>query len=235
MPRTTPKVLSSKALSFPDVKNALNEPDGLLAIGGDLSFQRLLVAYRQGIFPWYDIHSPLLWWSPSVRCIYSLSNPIQIPKSLRKKISKQKFDVRFDTAFIEVIEACAKTRNEGTWIHPDMIKAYTTLFHNGYAHSVEVWIDEKLVGGLYGVSLGRAFFGESMFHRVTDCSKIAFYALCFQLKDWQFDFIDGQLSNPHLHRLGFVDISREAFLIRLKQSLNEKTLTGPWHYQNAMP
>ena len=203
---------------FPDPQYALVEPDGLLAVGGDLSPARLLNAYRQGIFPWYSDGQPILWWSPNPRAVLYPAN-LRVSRSLRKTLRKQPFRVSIDTAFSAVIEACSESRpgQEGTWITEEMKQAYNELHRIGFAHSVECWVDETLVGGLYGVSLGKVFFGESMFTRRTDASKLAFVHLIEQLKRWNFELVDCQVHTEHLASLGAEDIPRERFLEQLDQ------------------
>ncbi len=208
-----------------------SDKQGLLAVGGDLSIDRLLRAYSQGIFPWYEPGCPLLWWSPDPRLIL-LPDEFKLSKSLKKTLNKP-FEFKIDTAFKDVIHACASTgeRLGKTWITTEMIEAYEALHELGYAHSFEVWLDETLVGGLYGVSLGRAFFGESMFHFIRDASKVAMYFLAAVMKEWRFDFIDCQLPTAHLISLGAEIIPRREFLIRLEKALKYPTLQKKWVYQ----
>lgn len=203
----------SDPAQFPDPKYALVEPDGLLAVGGDLSPARLLNAYRQGIFPWYSEGQPILWWSPNPRAVL-FPERLNISRSLRKTLRKRPFRITLDNAFAEVIEACSEPREgqDGTWITEEMKQAYLHLHHIGFAHSAECWDGDTLVGGLYGVSLGHVFFGESMFARRSDASKIAFVHLVEQLKDWGFGLIDCQVHTGHLASLGAEDIPREKFL-----------------------
>ncbi len=198
---------------FPDPGYALEEPNGLLAVGGDLSPARLLNAYRQGIFPWYSDGQPILWWSPDPRAVL-FPDQFKVSRSLRKSLRKRPFRVTLDTAFAAVIEACSEPRDDGagTWITEEMKQAYIQLHGIGFAHSVECWEGEELVGGLYGVSMGKVFFGESMFTRRTDASKIGFAHLVEQLKDWGFGLIDCQVHSGHLASLGAEDIPREEFL-----------------------
>lgn len=206
------------------------DPTGLLAVGGDLSPERLLEAYRMGIFPWYSDDQPLLWWSPDPRTVLDLDE-LRVSRSLRKTLKKNIFNVTFDRAFSEVIQACAQVSRKtqsGTWITDEMQDAYVRLHGLGYAHSVETWRGEELAGGLYGVSLGKAFFGESMFHRKTDASKVALATLVQQLKAWQFHFIDAQMTTEHLLSLGAKEISRRMFLRRLKEALQHPTKRGRW-------
>jgi leucyl/phenylalanyl-tRNA--protein transferase len=202
---------------FPKQEYAFDEPNGLLAAGGDLTPARLLNAYSLGIFPWYNEGDPILWWTPSPRCVVFPSE-FKPSKSLRKVINKQAMRVTLDRCFTDVMTACSEPRLDepGTWINQDMIKSYTELHRLGYAHSVECWLDGHLVGGLYGIAIGRVFFGESMFSRVSNASKIAFAALCDQLTKWDFKVIDCQVHNPHLESLGACEISRDEFLGLLK-------------------
>ncbi len=207
-------------IAFPDVNQALVEPDGLLAAGGDLSVQRLELAYRSGIFPWYSDPDPILWWSPDPRCIL---DPAQAhtSKSLEKYMRKTDFAVTWDQAFAEVIQHCSdvRRRQTGTWITPEMIAAYCQLHRLGKAHSVEVWMDGQLAGGLYGVSIGRAFFGESMFSLRTNASKIAFTYLSRQLAKWSFPLLDCQVHSAHVASLGAIEVCRAEFLAILKQAI----------------
>lgn len=214
---------------FPSPEEA--EPDGLLAVGGDLSVERLLEAYRLGIFPWYEEGQPLLWWSPDPRLILE-PDELKISRSLKKILGKQMFEIRMDTAFSKVIHACADVRvlqGKGTWITSDILDAYIRLFELGYAHSVESWSDGELVGGLYGISLGRCFFGESMFSKKSNASKVALAALSEQMKQWGVNLIDCQVSTQHLIRMGAKEISRKEFLKRLKENLKYPTLKGRWN------
>jgi leucyl/phenylalanyl-tRNA--protein transferase len=218
----------SEELLFPPAEWA--RPDGLLAAYGDLSVERLLLAYQSGIFPWYSAGSPILWWAPAERAVIAPAD-LHVGRSLRKVIRRGEFEIRFDTAFPKVIAACATTprRHEaGTWIVPEMVKAYTALHRAGYAHSVESYKDGVLVGGLYGVSLGGFFFGESMFSLTDDASKVAFVALAERLVAWDFDLIDGQLQNDHLDRFGLLVIPRAEFMERLRLSLGRPTRRGSW-------
>lgn len=220
----------SDRLEFPPPHLATSE--GLLAVGGDLSVERLLLAYRMGIFPWYAAHDPILWWSPDPRLVLYPAE-IKISKSLKKTIKKRLFTITMDTAFKRVIEACAQIRlqnNEETWIVGEMIDAYCRLYEAGYAHSVEAWQNGKLAGGLYGVSLGKCFFGESMFTRIDDASKTAFAALVRHLEKSAFDLIDCQVKTDHLMRFGAVEIPRARFLAELRISLKRPTLKGRWTF-----
>jgi leucyl/phenylalanyl-tRNA---protein transferase len=206
------------------------DPSGLLAVGGDLSKERLLEAYRVGIFPWYSDDQPILWWSPDPRLILDLKD-FKISRSLRKTLKKGVFEVTFDHAFEEVIQACAAVPREaqnGTWITAEMQEAYINLHGLGYAHSVETWLGGKLAGGLYGVSLGKCFFGESMFHLKTDASKVALATLVEKLKSWDFHFIDSQMTTEHMVRLGAKELPRRIFLKRLQSALRHPTRRGRW-------
>lgn len=219
----------SEDLRFPPVD--LASPEGLLAIGGDLRSERLLEAYRHGIFPWYSEGQPILWWSPDPRAILRPSK-LKVSRSLRKRLRNRDFRVTLDTRFSWVIQACAKSRRQnqegGTWITSEMIDAYGRLHQQGYAHSVETWFGNELVGGLYGVSLGGAFFGESMFSRRSDASKVGLVYLVRQLKIWDYTVIDCQLPSPHLASLGAEDIRRRDFLRMLDAALSLPDRPGPW-------
>jgi leucyl/phenylalanyl-tRNA--protein transferase len=203
---------------FPPVETALAEPNGLLAAGGDLEPERLLAAYRLGIFPWYSPSEPLLWWSPDPRMVLFPAE-LKISRSFAKALKNRNYEVRLDISFSRVMGECAQPRegHSGTWISDEMLMAYTRLHQLGYAHSVETWIDGKLVGGLYGVAIGRAFYGESMFSRVSDASKIALAHLCRYLDRRGFAVIDCQMKTPHLASLGAREISRREFVAGLAQ------------------
>jgi len=224
-----------ETLDFPNIHSALDDPNGLLAAGGDLSPERLLKAYQQGIFPWFDDEQPILWWSPDPRAVL-FPNNIHVSKSLAKLIRKGGFRISFDEAFDEVVRACAAPRrySEGTWITDDMLGAYNTIHNMGYAHSLEVWQGDALVGGLYGISLGKLFFGESMFSRTDNASKIAFVALAKQLEQWQFPLIDCQIPNPHLSSLGVSEISRREFKNYLKEFTEREHPTGHWIFELSL-
>src|SRR5574341_1173838 len=216
------------ALLFPDPERA--NPRGLLAVGGDLRIERLLLAYRLGIFPWYGPGEPILWWSPPKRCVIEPTR-FHASRSLQRIVRQERFTVTFDEAFRQVIRACAETRiaqGEGTWITPEMIDAYCALHEAGFAHSAEAWWEGQLAGGIYGISLGRAFFGESMFAQVSNASKVAFLLLAQQLVQWEFSLIDCQITNPHLVRLGAYEVTRREFLRRLSESLRFSTRRGKW-------
>jgi leucyl/phenylalanyl-tRNA--protein transferase len=203
---------------FPPVELALREPDGLLALGGDLAPERLLRAYGQGIFPWYSAGQPILWWSPDPRMVLP-PDQLKISRSLDKTLRKRPFDVTMDRAFDAVLAGCAQPRPEssGTWLTLEMRRAYSQLHGLGHAHSVEAWQSGRLVGGLYGVALGRVFFGESMFALVTDASKVAFAHLVRQLARWHFALIDCQVHTGHLASLGAFPLSRSAFIAQLER------------------
>ncbi|MBF0255143.1 MAG: leucyl/phenylalanyl-tRNA--protein transferase [Gammaproteobacteria bacterium] len=203
---------------FPDPETAETEPDGLLAVGGDLSPQRLLAAYRLGIFPWYSETQPILWWSPNPRTLLYPAR-LHLSRSLKKRLRRCDYQIRFDSAFDQVIAACAAPRRQdsGTWITPEMRQAYSYLHRLGHAHSVELWQEDFLIGGLYGICIGRAFFGESMFSRVTDGSKIALAGLVHGFGA-QLDLIDCQLRTEHLISLGAIEVSRSHFSRQLAQS-----------------
>jgi leucyl/phenylalanyl-tRNA---protein transferase len=210
------------------------DPSGLIAVGGDLSSERLLEAYRVGIFPWYSEDQPILWWSPDPRFVLELKQ-FKISRSLQKTLRKKMFHVTFDRVFEDVIAACAEVPREGqsgTWITPEMCEAYIELHGLGFAHSVECWFEGRLAGGLYGVSLGKAFFGESMFHRKTDASKVALAVLVEKLRDWGFHFIDSQMTTEHMQRLGAEEIPRRIFLKKLQSALRHSTKRGKWHVED---
>lgn len=206
---------------FPPVGRALRSPNGLLAVGGDLSPMRLLEAYRHGIFPWFNAGEPILWWSPDPRLVL-IPNEFKLSRSFARVLRNAAYEVRTDTAFEQVMRACAAPRDgaDGTWISEEMIAAYCGLHRMGYAHSVETWRDDKLVGGLYGIGIGRMFYGESMFSGVSNASKIALAHLAKQLERWQFGMIDCQMSTPHLASLGAREISRNDFIARLQELVN---------------
>ncbi|MGH8283442.1 MAG: leucyl/phenylalanyl-tRNA--protein transferase [Gammaproteobacteria bacterium] len=219
--------------TFPDACRALRNPDGLLAAGGDLSPQRLLFAYRHGIFPWYSEGQPILWWSPDPRAVFFQDN-FHISHSLRKRSRHGGFEASFDTAFSEVVAACAAPRRNqaepGTWITPAMQAAYTELHRLGHAHSLEIRMDGELIGGLYGVALGGVFFAESMFSHRTNASKIALACLTRQLDMWGFKLLDCQMQSEHLARLGSILISRTKFLELLNRYATLQVRNSPWRF-----
>lgn len=208
-------ILDDDSIEFPPTAEALADPNGLLAVGGDLSAERLLNAYQHGIFPWFEEDQPILWWSPNPRCVL-YPNQLKISKSLQKSIRKSKYQFRKNNAFKDVITACRETRidTQGTWITEEMLEAYISLHKQGHAHSYEIWHEDKLVGGLYGLQLGAVFCGESMFSKEADTSKIALYHLC---QNPEIQLIDCQLENPHLMSLGAENISRNEFKIYLNK------------------
>ncbi len=218
----------SQELVFPSPHLASHE--GLLAVGGDLSIKRLLLAYRLGIFPWYSEGEPILWWSPEPRLVL-YPDELKVSRSLNRVINKGAFKVTMDRAFEAVISECARVRletQEGTWIVDDMVSAYCRLHAAGYAHSVEAWQGERLAGGLYGVSLGKCFFGESMFTRVSNASKVALVALVKHIKVSGFALIDCQIATAHLRRFGAREISRARYLDELHNALAVPTFQGKW-------
>lgn len=221
-------------LRFPPVERA--SPEGLLAVGGDLQPERLLEAYRHGIFPWYNDDQPILWWSPDPRAVL-FPEKLHVPRSLDRTIRRAHFTVTLDTSFREVMIQCAGPRPQypegGTWITPAMIEAYTALHEMGYAHSVETRQDGQLVGGVYGVAIGGAFFGESMFSRATDASKVALVTLLRQLRTWKFRIFDCQQSSSHVMRFGAEEISRRDFLEHLAEALALPDRRGRWQFDRA--
>jgi leucyl/phenylalanyl-tRNA--protein transferase len=220
---------------FPPLERALKEPSGLLAAGGTLSPQRLLDAYRRGIFPWYSPDQPPLWWSPDPRMVL-FPRELKVSRSLTKRLKKQDYEIRIDTAFREVMLACASTPRpgqDGSWIVPEILEGYCALHALGYAHSVETWMDGQLAGGLYGVSIGRMFYGESMFHHATDASKLAFVHLVRHLKLQGYGMIDCQMHTPHLASLGAREIPRDEFARRLAELVNLKPDSpGQWNFHD---
>jgi leucyl/phenylalanyl-tRNA--protein transferase len=217
--------------SFPDPARALREPDGLLAVGGDLSPERLLYAYRHGIFPWYDAGLPILWWSPDPRAVF-LPDTLHVSRSLRRRMGRGGYELRFDTVFADVMDACAGPRPQhpegGTWINADMKTAYAELHRLGYAHSAELWADGKLTGGLYGIAVGRVFFGESMFSHATDASKIVLVTLMDHLERWGYAFMDCQVQSEHLERMGSVPVPRADFLKMLAPLCQDTVSDVAW-------
>lgn len=235
-----PLLLPDEPGAFPDVRRALRHPNGLLAIGGDLSPQRLINAYRRGIFPWFSAGEPILWWSPDPRTVL-LPGAIRISRSLGKRLRRRQFAATIDRAFGAVIRACAAPRGlrgsaggpdsdpaQATWILPEMIDAYEGLHRLGIAHSVEVWEGAALVGGLYGIAIGRAFFGESMFSRATDASKVALVHLCQVLSGRGFELIDCQMRTDHLLSLGALELPRGEFIARLAHCCADPGHPGTW-------
>lgn len=222
--------------SFPPVDRALLEPNGLLAAGGDLSLTRLLDAYSNGIFPWYETGQPVLWWSPDPRMVL-LPGQMQISRSLARLIRRNIYRVTMDEAFRETVSNCAATarrKSNGTWITPEMQTAYGRLHDAGYAHSIEVWDEGQLVGGVYGVALGKIFFGESMFSTLSNTSKLALAYLMRQLQMWDFKLMDCQVSSAHLQSLGAIEISRSEFLQYLHRYLKMASRPGKWQLQSDL-
>jgi leucyl/phenylalanyl-tRNA--protein transferase len=214
---------------FPPVSKALKQPNGLLCAGGDLSPQRLLEAYSRGIFPWFSEGDPILWWSPDPRMVL-FPGELKVSRSLRKTLQRGVYETRFDTAFRDVIEACAAPRDgqAGTWILPEMVEAYTTLHDLGHVHSVESWSEGELVGGLYGMSIGHVFFGESMFSRAPDASKVALVRLVERLRARDYRVIDCQQATAHLASLGAREIPRKAFAQLVQESIQCSPSEGAW-------
>ncbi|MBY0578873.1 MAG: leucyl/phenylalanyl-tRNA--protein transferase [Burkholderiales bacterium] len=219
---------------FPAIETARTYPDGLLVAGGDLAPHRLIDAYRHGIFPWFSPDDPILWWSPDPRLVL-FPDELKISRSLGKALRKD-YEIRIDTCFETVMRQCAAPRKDGggTWISEEMIAAYCALHELGFAHCVETWMDGKLAGGLYGIAMGKVFFGESMFSRASDASKMAFVHLVLQLKRWNFGMIDCQVKTAHLLSLGAVEIPRSEFALKLKSWMDCKTITGKWHFDHDL-
>lgn len=226
--------LNPNSLDFPEPECALTEPNGLLAAGGDLNPDRLLRAYQSGIFPWYERFlddgspSPILWWCPQPRCVLQTED-VKVSKSLRKNMRNKHYQLSCDLAFSEVIKACAESRSDisGTWINPDMIDAYSQLHKLGFAHSIECWQEDQLIGGLYGIAIGKMFFGESMFSRKTDSSKMALVYLCALVESQGAPLIDCQVSNPHLESLGAKNMPLNSFLEALDDLCKQQSLQFP--------
>jgi len=221
--------LSNEHLVFPPVH--LAEPEGVLAVGGDLTPERLLKAYSQGIFPWYSPGEPILWWCPNPRFVL-FPEKLKVSKSMRPYFNQQKFQISFDQQFETVMRECGNVPREGqdgTWITEEMVEGYTQLHEMGYAHSVEVWDGEKLVGGLYGISLGKVFFGESMFAKASNASKFGFISLVRKLEERGFWLIDCQQETPHLARFGAESIPRKDFIQTLERNQQAKTIKGKWN------
>jgi leucyl/phenylalanyl-tRNA--protein transferase len=220
---------------FPPVTAALADPNGLLAVGGELSAVRLIDAYRHGIFPWFSPGQPVLWWSPDPRMVL-MPHELKVSRSLRKALRRRDYEVRADTCFRAVMEACAEPRPEqdGTWISAGMIAAYCALHEQGLAHSIETWIDGELAGGLYGVALGRMFYGESMFTHAADASKIALVHLVRQIERWHFGMIDCQMHTRHLASLGAREIPRADFMRKLQELVDYPGVTGHWELDDDL-
>lgn len=216
---------------FPPVERALRDPNGLLAAGADLSPDRLIDAYAHGIFPWFGEEDPVLWWSPDPRMVL-FTTEVHVSRSLRRTIRSGRMNVTLDSCFTRVMEGCAAPRSgqDGTWITDEMVEAYARLFDMGFAHSVETWKDGALVGGLYGVALGRMFFGESMFSRVPDASKMALAALVTQIERWGYPLVDCQMSTSHLASLGAREIPRASFLREIRALVRQPAQASPWRF-----
>lgn len=219
----------SEVLEFPDTSTALLEPNGLLAVGGSLSTHQLLKAYSLGIFPWYEEYEPIFWWSPNPRMIL-YPNKFRLTRSLKKTIRHVPHELRFDTDFRNTITLCQKThaKKTGTWLTSEMIEAYCQLFEQGYAHSIEIWDNTELIAGLYGVTLGCVFFGESMFTLKRDFSKIAVFYLCEYLKIWEYELIDCQVENSHLASLGSETLSRTEFENKIQTLILQPVSAKAW-------
>ena len=221
---------------FPPLESAMRHPNGLLAAGADLSPARLLQAYRLGIFPWYSPDQPPLWWSPDPRMVL-FPEELKVSRSLAKRIRKKDYEIRSDTAFREVMLACASTPRpdqKGTWIVPEILEGYCSLHEQGYAHSIETWVDGQLMGGLYGVAIGRMFYGESMFHHATDASKLAFVHLVQHLQKSGFGMIDCQMHTAHLASFGAREIPRNEFARRLVEWVNlSSEPPGKWRIHDS--
>lgn len=224
--------------AFPPVESALHEPNGLLAAGGDLHPARLLRAYANGIFPWFSPGEPILWWSPDPRMVFP-TGAMHVPKRLARWLRGCEWQIRADTDFTGVVRACAAPRagQSGTWITPDMLAAYTTLHELGHAHSVEVYDENDCVGGIYGVAIGRMFYGESMFSRASNASKVALLALACRLHDWGWPLVDAQVTSEHLQTLGAVTLPRADFCRRIAELVTQPGRTGSWRaeFENLRP
>lgn len=220
---------------FPPAHLAMREPNGLLAIGGDLSTPRLLNAYAQGIFPWYNADEPILWWCPDPRAVLPPAQ-LHVSRSLARRIRRRDVEVRFDSAFDAVLAGCAAPRHgtRGTWLGADMQRAYRQLFAEGHAHCIEIWRDDRLIGGLYGVAIGQMFYGESMFSAETDASKLALYWLCRHLRAWGYVLLDCQVYSPHLGSLGAVELPRDVFLEQARPAARRPGRRGPWQFDPSV-
>ncbi len=217
---------------FPPLETALEHPDGLLAVGGDLTPSRIMIAYRRGIFPWYNNDQPILWWSPSQRLVL-FPEQLKLSQSLRKTIRKQKFTLTMDQHFRQVITQCAAPRRtqKTTWITAEILEAYYQLHQHGFAHSVETWHNGELVGGLYGIALGKVFFGESMFALMTDASKVAFAHFVSQIQRWDYQLIDCQVQTEHLKTFGAIEIPRPTYRDLLDHLCDTCGHPGPWQFE----
>lgn len=226
--------LHPEILAFPPLSQALTDPNGLLAFGGDLSIKRLVNAYTHGIFPWYNEGDPIMWWSPDPRAVIPVDD-IKVNRTLRKVINRQTFTVTLNRDFTRVLKLCAHApfRKEGTWITPQMMAAYAALHRQGYAHSIEVWQEDELVGGLYGVAINGFFSGESMFYKRSNASKIALLSLAKLLKEINVTFIDCQILNPFLQEMGAIEIPRQAF-VELKETAINKVIAHDFWQQRTL-
>jgi len=236
---TLPWLSLADDTQFPPIEHAFE--DGLVAAGGDLSPKRLLNAYQHGLFPWFNKGDPILWWSPNPRMVL-FTDQIKISKSLNKTLKSSSLIITFDRAFEDVMTACSQPRtdltddpNNDTWIHPEMIEAYVGLHQQGYAHSIECWQDDELVGGLYGIAIGHMFFGESMFSRVRDSSKIALVTLCQQLSRWSFKMIDCQVYSEHLASLGAKEIEQGEFITNINKLCQQDIPSAQWRLDSDLP
>ncbi|SFM51817.1 leucyl/phenylalanyl-tRNA--protein transferase [Marinobacter zhejiangensis] len=227
--------LDADQLWFPPVEQALTDPDGLLALGGDLSPKRLALAYRSGIFPWYSDDQPILWWSPDPRCVL-FPDEVHISRSLRRTLNQAYFRITADQAFDDVIRICGESRKEGTWITQEMKEAYLDLHQLGIAHSIEAWNQRgQLVGGMYGIAIGCCFFGESMFSLETNASKVLMVHLARQLKAWGYEVLDCQVESPHLLSMGARSIPRSEFLSILRACIDRTPAQKSWNFQWRWP
>lgn len=227
--------LESSDAEFPPVELALTEPNGLLAAGGDLHAWRLLDAYQRGIFPWYESGQPILWWSPDPRLVLK-PDQLRVSRSLRKLIKRRRYSLTMDSNFTAVIQSCAESRrgDSGTWITDDMQSAFLDLHARGVAHSVEVWSGSSLVGGLYGIAMGQVFFGESMFSKEDNTSKLALVYLVKQLQRWNYQLIDCQVSSEHLCSLGATEMNRKQFTLELKKLTNSPASSNNWQFDDDL-
>ncbi len=231
--------LDPDQLWFPPAEEALDDPDGLLALGGDLSTERLILAYRSGIFPWYSDEQPILWWSPNPRCVL-YPQDIHVSRSLRRTLNQRRFHITADQVFSRIIRLCATTRSEGTWITDDMIASYSRLHRQGIAHSIEVWNNKgELAGGMYGLAIGQCFFGESMFSLESNASKVLMVHLAHQLQEWGYRIMDCQVESHHLLTMGARTIPRSEFLSIIEEYADRKpdqpdwTFNWQWHGPEA--
>jgi leucyl/phenylalanyl-tRNA--protein transferase len=222
--------LTAANIAFPDVETALVEPNGLLAFGGDLRVERLLAAYARGIFPWYSDGQPILWWSPDPRMVFRTDTP-HVPRRLQRWLKSCEWTIRADTAFADVMHHCAQPRHaeDGNWITEAMHDAYCRLHAQGHAHSIEVWDQDELIGGIYGVAIGRMFFGESMFSLRDHASKVALLALCRGLVDAGFPLLDAQIRSDHLQTLGAFEMPRREFSQQIAELVAMPGIEGDWH------